>query len=56
MKWRIYYNSCFYSDVVAESEQTALEEVEKVLDLDDLFQVDQVQVIGGDSHREELTF
>jgi hypothetical protein len=50
MKWRIYYNTCFYSDVVAESEDAALEEIEKVLDLEDLLQVNQVEIIEESAH------
>lgn len=50
MRWRIYYNTCFYSDVVAESEDAAVEEIEKVLDLEDLFQVNQVEMIEESAH------
>ena len=50
MKWRIYYNTCFYSDVVAESEDAAVEEVERVLDLEELFQVNQVKVMEENAH------
>lgn len=50
MKWRIYYNTCFYSDVVADSEDAAVEEIERALDLEDLFQVNQVEPIEEGAH------
>ncbi len=53
MKWRIHYNTCFYSDVIAESENEAVEKAEKVLELEDIFHLNHVEEINDRLYPED---
>ncbi len=53
MKWRIHYNTCFYSEVIAESEKEAVEKAEKVLNLEDIFRLTHVEAIEERLHLED---